>query len=277
MAPMSPLLLERVRQEMYLRNYSARTIDTYVSCLRRYAEWLAPVVPRNAPSDAPKVWLSELLQAGASRTLTDQCVSALKFLYFELYRWEEADLSVPRPRRGDHLPDVPSKEEVLQLAACIANRRHQIAVLFLYATGVRVSELVALNVGDVDLDARVVRVRSGKGNKDRLTIIARRLVPELRWLNAGRSSVHPLFESRDGGPWSARSVQNVVQRARERSGLGMKVTPHTLRHAFATHLLEAGTELRVIQQLLGHRHITTTTRYARMRDPRRMQVPSPLD
>lgn len=270
-------LLARVRQEMALRNYAPRTVDVYLSCLRRYALWLAPTPPREAEAETPRSWLVQLVELGASRTSVDQHVSALKFLYVELYGWDEDRLSVPRPRRGDHLPDVPSKSDVLRLAHAVDNHKHRLAILFLYATGVRVSELVALDVGDIDLHSGLVRVRSGKGDKDRLTVLARRIIPDLQRHIGDRSRLCPLFAARGGRRWSVRSVQHVVQKARERAGIDMKVTPHTLRHAFATHLLEAGTDMRVIQQLLGHRHITTTTRYARMRNPARMSILSPLD
>ena len=134
----------------------------------------------------------------------------------------------------------------------------------------------ALDVGDVDLEGLVIRVRSGKGGKDRLTVLSDKLVPELRRHMARRPHAAPLFERRAGGRWSIRSMQHVVRRARIAAGLAKRITPHSLRHAFATHLLESGVGLRAIQGLLGHGHIQTTVRYTRMTSPNRMRLRSPL-
>lgn len=274
--PLSTDLLERVAQEMRLRNYARRTIKAYVSCLRRFAHHIRPQVPREVATADVRAWLLELRNAGASRSLMDQHVSALRFLYRELYGRKDAALNIPRPRKNQALPFVPTRAQVLQLADSIANRRHRLAILFLYSTGVRVGELVALNVGDVDLEELVVRVLEGKGRKDRLTVVSQSLGDDLRRLMAGRSRLEPLFPNEYGQRWSARSVQHVMQRARIQVGLPAGTTPHSLRHAFATHLLEQGVELRAIQQLLGHKNLKTTTRYARMTHPGRMKVVSPL-
>lgn len=275
-SPLSPLLLPRVEQEMRLRNYASRTIQTYVACIRQYAQHLMPVSPRDASAEDARGWLLRIVDLGASRSLVDQHVSALRFLYGELYGREVEALSIPRPRKDRRLPHVPSREEVLQLADAVPNPRHRLAVLFTYSSGVRVSELVAVDVGDLDIEGRVVRVVEGKGRKDRLTVFSQRLVPDLERLVFGRSRLEPLFPNAHGLRWSARSMQNVVQRARVAAGLSDGLTPHSLRHAFATHLLEGGVALRAIQQLLGHRHLETTTRYARMTHPGRMRIQSPL-
>jgi len=272
----SNLLIPRFQQELRLRNYAERTVETYTSCLVRYVRWIHPDVPRTVDAEVPRSFLMNLVETGASTTLVSQHVSALKFLYVQLYDWPEERLRIPRPRMGHRVPPVPSREEVLQLADATRSHTHRTAILLLYASGLRVSELVALNVGDVLLDDLLLRVREGKGDKDRLTIFSASLVPHLERLAGLRSRDEPLFLSARGDRWSQRSVQHVLQRARTRAGIESAYTPHSLRHAFATHLLEAGTSLRVIQGLLGHKHITTTTRYTHMTSPHRMKVSSPL-
>lgn len=269
-------LFPRFQQELRLRNYAQRTIDTYTSCLRSYVRWLEGEVPRAVEDDVPRSYLMSLIEAGASRSLVDQHVSTLKFLYLELYGWPLERLSVPRPRREKSLPVVPTRGEVLRMAGALTNEKHRLAILLCYGSGLRVSELVGLDVGDVDLDELLVRVRGGKGRKDRLTVLAGALVPDVIVRIGGRSPLAPLFESAAGGRWSKRSMQQVVVAARVRAGVSGRVTTHSLRHAFATHLLEGGTSIRVIQQLLGHASIQTTTRYARMTHPSRMRVSSPL-
>ena len=149
-------------------------------------------------------------------------------------------------------------------------------MLLLYATGLRIGELIALNVSDIDTEQLTVRVRQGKGRKDRLTILSPRLVPDLNRQIGSRSPEAPLFESQWGGRWAIRSAQNVVRRACREAGLKKRVTPHSFRHAFATHLLEAGTDIRVIQSLLGHHNIETTTRYTHVAGPSRLRIRSPL-
>jgi integrase/recombinase XerD len=273
---LSPELHERFRQEMRLRNYSPRTIQTYGSCLRQYVRWLAPVVPRDAGDEAPRSFLVQLVEGGCSRTLVDQHVSALKLLYVELYGWEEGRLAVPRPRRERALPEVPTREEVLALAAATGNAKHRFAVLLCYGSGLRLSEVVGLDVGDVDVGALTVRVRGGKGRKDRLTVLSESLVGAARDQAGGRGPREALFLGAGGRRWSKRSLQAAVERARRVAGLQRRVTVHSLRHAFATHMLEGGTDLRAIQVLLGHADVRTTTRYTHLVDPRQMRLVSPL-
>lgn len=273
---LSPHFLPRVKQELRLRHYSPRTIGTYLACLRGYVDWLAPTAPRQALPHQPRSYLVRLVEYGASRSLLDQHVSAIKFVYVVLYGWPPERLDVPRPRKERRLPGVPTREEVIRLAEAIPNARHRLAVLLCYGSGLRVSELVNLDVGDVDMVNLLVRVRCGKGRKDRLTVLSSALIPALQAHMRGRSRVAPVFESQQGGRWSVRSMQHTVQRARIRSGIPTRVTPHSLRHAFATHLLESGTSLRAIQALLGHARVQTTVRYTRMTDPNRMRLVSPL-
>ena len=138
------------------------------------------------------------------------------------------------------------------------------------------SELVCLRVRDVDLSRLSLFVRDSKGKKDRITLFSASLVDELAWLQKGRELRDWLFVSSRGGPWAVRSVQHVVRRCGVRAGLKHRVSPHSLRHAFATHLLENGVDLLIIQSLLGHAKLSTTTRYVHMRDPSKLEVRSPL-
>lgn len=273
---LSTELMERYQQELRLRGYAGRTVKTYTSCLRQFVRWVAPLVPREVPTDYPRSFVMHLVELGASRSLVDQQISALKFLYVELYGWSAEVFDVPRPRRRRALPIVPTRGEVLQLANALSNRKHRAAVLLAYGSGLRVGELVALDVGDVDLDELLVRVRAGKGGKDRHTVLSEALVPEVAWLTNGRADHAPLVASAHGGRWSTRSMQQVMAKACRKAGVQKRVTPHSLRHAFATHLLEAGTDLRVIQVLMGHAKIETTTRYTHVVNPSRVRVVSPL-
>lgn len=275
--PLPNGLFDRYRAEMRARNYAPRTIRSYQSALRSYVRYLHPRLPREAGPDDIRAYLVHSLDLGLSRSSLDIAISALRLLYVEIYGRPPDGFNVPRPRREDHLPDVPTRDQILRMSEALVNRKHRLAVLLLYAAGLRVSELVHLRVRDVDLSRNVLVVRSGKGRKDRLTVVADVLRPELQWLQGARGPDERLFTGASGtDPWTVRSVQRVVAQAALRAGIAHPVTPHSLRHAFATHLLEGGTDLRYIQGLLGHAKIETTTRYTRLRDPHKLALKSPL-
>lgn len=273
---LSPQLFPRYEQELKLRHFAPQTIKAYTSCLRRFVAWLGPVHPRDARADRVRRYLLDLTELGMSRALVTQSVSALKFLYVRLYGWQPDAFDVPRPRSESKLPYVPTRDEVIAIADAAGNDRHRLAILTMYGSGLRLSEVIDATVDVVDLDRLILRVVQGKGRKDRLTVISPRLREPLAELMGRRPPHDPLFPTRAGTPWAPRSVQKFVRKAADAAGVQGHVTPHSFRHAFATHLLEAGTDLRVIQALLGHVDIRTTTRYAHMRDPNRLSILSPL-
>jgi site-specific recombinase XerD len=243
-----------------------------------FARWIAPTVPRAASSEQMRAFLAHLCEVGVGRSRLDQVVSALRFLYVDLYgQRHEGGFDVPRPRREKYLPRVLSRAEILRLAEVTANRKHRIAILLMYAAGLRVAELVALRVRDVDIVRSALFVRGGKGRKDRITVLSAALTADLRWLSEGRQATSPLFLSGSGPEGlSVRSVQHVVEHAAERAALSGRVSCHTLRHSFATHLLENGVDIRYIQELLGHARLETTTRYTHVRNPSALRIVSPL-
>ncbi|HJN72296.1 MAG TPA: tyrosine-type recombinase/integrase [Myxococcota bacterium] len=269
-------LYERYQQEMVLRGYARTTIKAYLSCLRGFVAHIDPVVPRDATDGQVRSYLLGLLEADRSRAYVNQVVSALKLLFHELYGRSAEMFVVPRPKRGVFLPRVPTREEVLAMAAVTTNDKHRLVILLLYASGMRVSELVGLRVGDVDLSRLQLRIRRGKGRKERVALLSPMLTDTLREQTHGRHPESPVIPSNAGGALTARSIQKVVGRAAAAGGVEGKVTPHSLRHAFATHLLEQGSDLAVIQVLLGHADLRTTMRYIHLRDPGRMQIRSPL-
>ena len=276
MPVLSTLLLPRVRQEMELRHFSRHTVRSYVSAVRGFSESLAGRPARGATLDDIRGHLLALTEAGCSRSRLDQVISALRFLYVELYQqYADESFAVPRPRRERILPRVLAKDEVLRLAAVIDNRKHKVAVLLMYAAGLRVSEVVSAKVGDVDVGRLILNVRQGKGKKDRITVLSAVLRADLEALTCGRRAREPLFPSEAGGHLSTRSIQHVVERAAEKAKLAGRVSCHTLRHSFATHLLEGGTDIRFIQSLLGHVKIETTLRYRHVQNPALLRITSP--
>ncbi len=273
---LSPFLFERYKQELTVRGYSDSTIKAYSSCLRTHVSWLGPTPPRSATDEQVRGYLLALLEQDRTRTYVNQVVSALKLLYHELYGRDVGAFVLPRPRPGHFMPRVLRKDEVLRMAYALDNDKHRLAVLTLYASGLRVGELVKLRIGDLDLERLRVSVRGAKGRKDRTTLLSSHLVDGLGDLTRGRHRNETVFESRVGGALTARTIQRVVQASALKAGLPGKVTPHSLRHSFATHLLETGTDLIHIQMLLGHSDLRTTMRYIHLRDPLRLHLRSPL-
>ncbi len=169
--------------------------------------------------------------------------------------------SIECPRKKEHLPGVLSKEEILQMIQATKNLKHRCMISLLYSTGLRRGELLTMKVTDIDSHRMLVKVKQGKGGKDRYTLLRKQVLHELR---AYYLQYHPkeyLFEGPGGRPYSGSSVMKIVHRAARKAGIRQRVTPHMLRHSFATHLLEAGTDLCYIQVLLGYNSSKTTERY----------------
>jgi site-specific recombinase XerD len=274
-APSSRDLIERARAALVLRGYSPRTRKVYLGHIRRFVD------SQTATTDPPdpRAYLLDLVQRrGVSRSYHNQAVSALRFLFDAVLGEPALAEVIPRPKRERGLPQVLSRREVMRFLAAIRNPKHRALVLLIYSAGLRVSEAVRLRPDDLDVDRGLVRVRRGKGGKDRYTLLADRAVEAVRVYR----------ELSPGGPWlfpgdrperhlTPRSVQRVITRAAGKAGIEKKVTPHTLRHSFATHLLEAGTDLRYIQELLGHHSSRTTELYTHVSRPRLAAIRNPLD
>lgn len=270
-------LVGRYVFELELRNFSRKTIKVYRSWLVGFLRATVGTHPRQVMPDSIRAHLHTLIERGVSRSGVDQAISALRFLYVELYgMYREEKFAWIRPRREESLPRVLARDDVLRLARAITNRKHRFAILLLYAAGLRVSEVVALKVRDVDLARMTLTVRRGKGHKDRTTVLSPALLDDLRDYTDGRRAMEPLLPSEQGGHLSTRSIQHVMERAAAATGLDGRVTCHVLRHSFATHLLEGGTDLRFIQALLGHARVETTERYTHVRNPALLKIQSPL-
>lgn len=245
--------------------------------MRTYLEWLEGRPPRHASAEDLRAWVLHISDGGASRSGVDQAISALRFLYDDLYGTLKGEaFAIARPRRAKTLPRVLTRDEVLALAAAIANPLHRLGILLMYSTGIRVSELVGARVGDVHLPTLTLTVRNGKGAKDRTTVIGAILVEELAKVIGNRSGSEPLFESRAGGHFSTRTFQHIAERAATAAGLHGRASCHVLRHSFATHLLENGTDVRFIQELLGHVRLDTTNRYLHVSNLALRRIRSPL-
>ncbi len=277
----TPDPLAPVHDGLMLRGYSPRTRKLYLGHVRRFLEWAGLRVtelPDDPTSLAERYLVMLVSDRDVSRSYHSQAVSALRFLFETVLGKPRLAMALPRPKKEAQLPAVLSQEEVARLLGEVKNVKHRALLMLLYASGLRVGEVVRLQPDDIDADRGLVRVRRGKGSKDRYTLLARRAVEALvlyreaypigRWLFPG---------ARDGRHLTPRSVQRIVARAASAARITKHVTPHTLRHSFATHLLEGGTNLRIIQELLGHASSRTTERYTHVARSTFDSIRSPLD
>lgn len=273
--------LDRVRDALVLRGYSARTRRVYLGHVRRFLEH-AELGLDALPDDPTPLIERHLLHLVDSRCVSrsyhGQVVSALRFLTETVLDKPRLALELPRPKRENRLPTVLAQAEVARLLQAPRNLKHRALLLLLYSSGLRVGELVRLRGEDVDTERGLLRVRRGKGAKDRYTLLADRAVEALRqYTEAYRPRIWLFPGGRADRHLTTRSVQKVVARAAREAAISKRVTPHTLRHSFATHLLEGGTNLRIIQELLGHASSRTTERYTHVARSTFEAIRSPLD
>jgi len=204
-------------------------------------------------------------------------INAIKFYYEKVLEREHITVKIDRPKIQKQLPQVLSEEEVITLIGSIDNLKHKCIIMMIYSAGLRLSEVVNLKVSDIDSKRMLVFIRSAKGRKDRYTILSKQL---LRWLRVYYKQEKPknwLFEGVLGGQYSMKSVQEIMKGAVENAGIKKHATVHTLRHSFATHMLENGTDLRYIQNLLGHNSTKTTEVYTHITTKGLKQLVSPFD
>ena len=264
----------RLAQELVIRGYSPRTRKASVTHARRFVAALGGDAPS---ADVVRGYIEDQASRG-SRARHSQAVAAIRFLLRHILGRPDLVDVAPWPRKERTLPSVLSIREVRQLLDAVDNPKHRALLMILYSTGVRVSEATRLRTGDLDPDRGLVHVRRGKGRKDRYTLLSEKARDALCLLDRNTAADDWLFPGdRPGRHVTIRTVQKVVANARRKAGISKRLTPHTLRHSFATHLLESGTDLRYIQELLGHASTRTTEIYTHVTRRDLARIRSPLD
>jgi integrase/recombinase XerD len=259
---MGSLLRQRMIDDLRIRHYSPRTIETYTECVKGFAQHFGTSPERLGPEEIRTYQRFLIDKKQISWASFNQTVSALRFLYGVTLNQPEVIARIPYPKHETKLPVVLSVEEVGQLLGAVRNLKHRTILMTLYAAGLRLSEALALLVTDIDSARMVIRIQHGKGRKDRYVDLAETLLAALRTYWKVYRPRRYLFPSPDGDqPLTDSVVQKLCARARQRAGLHKRITPHTLRHCYATHLLEGGKDLRTIQMRLGHQALSTTARY----------------
>lgn len=265
-------------RKLKARGYSKSTVDTYSNMLRKLMAYYPDRPVRDLNIGQIDRFLSAVVvDGGYSNSFHRQMIGALKLFYDDCDNMDITSELLYRPTKDRRLPDVLSESDVLRLLRTTRNIKHRLAFALLYSCGLRVGELINLKLRDIDLERRTVRVRRGKGRKDRVVMLAQHLLPLLQnYLNT-YAPVEYLLNGQRELRYSAGSVRNALHRVRLDAGIAQVVTPHTLRHSFATHLLEQGVDLRYIQELLGHAKPETTMVYTYVANDRLSQISSPLD
>jgi len=272
-------LRQRMLEDMRIRNLAVNTQEAYVQQVSVFARHFNQSPEHLGPEQirAYQVYLTTEKKLAPGSILI--AVSALRFLYKVTLKkdWTFDDI-IPAPKKPQTLPVVLSPEEVLQFLACVASRQHRAILTTCYGAGLRVSECIALTVPAIDSKRMVVRVEQGKGMKDRYVMLSPKLLEILReWWRVARPA-HWLFPGEMPGQHISRSaVELECQKAHRICKIAKPLTPHSMRHAFAVHLLEQGTDVRTIQLLLGHRSLATTAKYLRIATIKVCSTSSPLD
>ncbi|HEY2968638.1 MAG TPA: site-specific integrase [Casimicrobiaceae bacterium] len=272
-------LRRRMLEDMQLRNFSPHTQRSYVQQVSQFARYCQQSPDRLGQEEIRgyQLYLTNDRKLAVSSVLL--AVAALRFLYTVTLKkdWRVEDI-IPAPKKPQRLPIVLSPDEVLQFLDCVPGLKHRAILTTCYAAGLRISEVLHLRPTDIDSRRMVVRVDQGKGQKDRYVMLSPKLLELLRtWWRMERPTQWLFPGDRPGQAISKDAVEQACQKARRRCRIAKPITPHLLRHAFAVHLLESGTDVRTIQLLLGHRSLATTARYLRIATIKVCSTTSPLD
>ncbi len=274
---MTPLR-RRMIEDMKLKNLSTRTINTYVSRVYNFATHFGRSPERLGRDDVRAYLLFLIQEKKVSWSVYNQTLCALRFCYEVTLGRKDVLERIPFPKQAKRLPVVLSTDEVAAFFAALVDVKHRAILMTAYAAGLRLSEVIGLRVDDVDSKRMVIRVRQAKGRRDRYVMLSPRLLTLLREYWKLERPTDWLFPGDvPGNPITGKAVHKICVRAAENAGLGKHVTVHTLRHSFATHLLEAGTDIRTIQILLGHRKLETTAIYTHVSPATVEATQSPLD
>ncbi len=266
------------KEWMKSKRYSESTIKVYLDSMKSFLVFhrLKKVADLNN-DDVIKYNNDFVLKRNLSATYQNQIVNAIK-LFFKIISNTKMDIdSVHRPRREKILPNVLSKEEVLRLIDVTDNLKHKTLLALIYSSGLRISEALNMKATDIDSKRMLIHVKNAKGKKDRYTLLSNKVLMILREYYAVYKPKVYLFEGFRGGMYTDRSAQIVLQKAAQKAGIDKRISLHTLRHSFATHLLESGTDLRYIQDLLGHSSPKTTMIYTHVSSTSLKNIKNPFD
>lgn len=266
--------LNQTEKELKLRNYSSKTIKSYLYALEEYFNFkkqdFAVLDIENI-----KDFLLASKKKGASAQTRNLFLNAIKFYYRNVVKTNQK-IDIRSAKRERKLPVVLSRNEIKKLIEVTKNTKHKLSLSLAYGAGLRVSEVVNLRVKDLDLEELTIHIKQAKGKKDRITIFPEKLKTNIQNLIAGKDKNYLVFSSERGGKLTTRTAQKVFKKSLKKAKIKKDATFHSLRHSFATHLLENGVDVRYVQELLGHQNIRTTQRYTQATNPKLKNIKSPL-
>ena len=266
-----------LEQKLIIRRYSHSTIRTYKSMLRDFFKYYHYQNVEDFDREEIRNYLIHLINQGYSRSMQNQAINAIKFFYEQVLDYPKTYYSAERPKREIKLPTVLSLPEVRSILDQVKNIKHKTLLMIIYSSGLRISEALNLMISDIDSERMLIHIKGAKGKKDRMVILSDVTLESLRMYYRRYKPKYWLFEGISGEKYSSSSSQAILKRAVRQAGIKKHVTLHTLRHSFATHLLENGTDLRYIQTLLGHNSLKTTEIYTHISQAYLQKIKSPLD
>ena len=267
-------ILEKTENLLKLRGYSSKTRKSYLFYISEYLEFSKKKKIEDKNEAIENFLLAKQKKGNSGQTI-NLALNAVKFLYREVLKSKDS-IDFRCSKKSKKLPIVLSRKEIKKIILEIKNQKHKLMISLGYAGGLRVSEIIDLKVMDIDLGELTIHLKSAKGKKDRITVFPEKLKIDFQNLMAGKSNNDFIFESVRGGKLTTSTAQKVFQKALKKVGIKKEATFHSLRHSFATHLLENGTDVRYVQELLGHANIRTTQIYTQVTNPKLKNIKSPL-
>ncbi len=271
-------LLDAYSKKLHIKNYSYRTEKSYIHYLNLFLDYISNNKSQN---EEPKLVINFLdyckTEKKFSYSSMKQALASVRFLYLEVLNKQIDFNFFYKMRKPDSLPNVLSPGQVKNIIDSITNLKHKAIISTIYSCGLRLSEVVWLKISDIDSDTMMVKIVNSKGKKDRYVMLSVKLLELLREYFKEYKPKKYLFEGQMGDNYSPRSIQAVFSNAIKKTKINKKVTVHTLRHSFATHLLDNGTDIRFIQELLGHKHLSTTQIYTHINSPSIKKIINPFD
>lgn len=266
-----------LERELKIRGFSRKTIKAYLHYNKKFLNY-ARKSPKEITNEDIKRYLEYLANRQVSNATLNLVINALKFYYTQILK-RKFFFGIKHPKKEKRLPVVLTKDEVKKMLEATENLKHKLLMEIMYASGLRVSEVIKLKIPDIDLEERIIRVNLGKGKKDRQTILSKRAIEDLKIYLQNRSDENPYVfpGAQNKEHLSTRSAQKIVLQAAKLAGIKKDVSCHSLRHSFATHLLEKGVDIRYIQKLLGHKRLETTQVYTKVSTQKLKEIGSPLD
>jgi integrase/recombinase XerD len=267
-------ILDRTKRTLKLRNYSPKTCKAYMLYIKEYIIFSKGKGVENRQKAIEEFLLDKYNRKQSPQTI-NLALSAIKFLYAEVLK-NPQKIDLKFAKRNKKLPTILSRPEIQRIIEATNNSKYKLMISLAYACGLRVSEVVSLKVADLDIDELVVHIKGAKGKKDRISVLPEKLQNHLRNIIAGKDQDNFIFTSNRGGALTTTSLQKMFRKSLTKAGVQKPATFHSLRHSFATHLLENGTDVRYVQELLGHNNIRTTQIYTQVTNPKLKNIKSPF-